>query len=107
MFASPKTTSILGNVLPERGGVDSSMIAVAFIVGFTLSLNIVELTMAHRNPHELATKLITSETGASNATLGKVEQLAAAIASCSRLQPLSRSSPQSTQFRARRTQTTG
>jgi EmrB/QacA subfamily drug resistance transporter len=88
LFTSPNTSSILGSVPPERRGVASSVRAVAFNVGFTLSLNVAVLTMTHYIPYELATKLIVSESSVSSAALGEVEQLAAAIAGSYRVQSL-------------------
>jgi len=72
----------------ERRGVASSIRAVAFNVGFTLSLNVAVLTMTRYIPYELATKLIVSESDTNSAPLGEVEQLAAAIAGSYRVQSL-------------------
>ncbi|MBI3840505.1 MAG: MFS transporter [Thaumarchaeota archaeon] len=61
LFVSPNMSSIMGSVPPERRGVASGLRATVFNVGFTVSFNIVIISLALFLPYSQVTAVLSSE----------------------------------------------
>lgn len=63
LFVSPNMSSIMGSVPPHRRGVASGLRGTVFNVGFTMSFNLVLLSLSLFLPYALVSKVISSTGG--------------------------------------------